>query len=88
MCALRSWSTSVIRSAASSAAMRCKNGCGLLIGALFQELDLMFGVQLLEDVGFELGVGVDGLDDLLALVVRGCSTMSAIWAGWRLASFR
>ena len=31
----------------------------------------MLGIELLEHVGFELAVGADGVDDLLALFVRG-----------------
>ena len=41
------------------------------VRALVQELDLVLGIELLEDVGLELAVGADRADDLLALVVRG-----------------
>ena len=41
------------------------------VGAAADELDLVLGVELLEDVGLELAVLAHRLDDLLALVVRG-----------------
>ena len=43
--------------------------CGVVVGALVDELELVLGVELLEDVGLELAVEPHGLDDLLALLV-------------------
>ena len=42
----------------------------LLVAAVLDELELVAVLELLEDVGLELGVGGDRGDDLLALVVR------------------
>ena len=39
------------------------------VGSRTQELELMLGVELFEHVGLQLGVGVHGGDDLLALRV-------------------
>ena len=59
-----------MRSAASSVAIR-ETSCGdLLVGALADELLLVVLVELLEDIRLQLAVLADGLDDLLALVVR------------------
>ena len=41
------------------------------IGAAADELDLVLGIELLEDIGLELAVLAHRLDDLLALFVRG-----------------
>ena len=60
----------MMRSAASSGAMRGEQSGRLGVGAAADELDLVLGVELLEDVGLELAVGPDRLDDLLALLVR------------------
>ena len=43
----------------------------LVVRLRAQELHLVLGVELLEDVGGQGGVALDGLDDLLALLVRG-----------------
>ena len=51
----------------------------LLVGPGAQELELMLGIELLEDVSLELQVLADGVDDLLALLVPdAASTRSAI----------
>ena len=42
----------------------------LVVVAVFGELELVLVAEFLEHVGFELGVVVDGGDDLLALAVR------------------
>ena len=42
----------------------------LRVGPVLDELELVAVLELLEDVGLELGVGRDRGDDLLALVVR------------------
>ena len=42
----------------------------LLVGTRLDELGLVLGVELLEYVGRQLGVALDGLDDLLALGMR------------------
>ena len=44
---------------------------GLDVAARLEELELVRRVELLEDVGLELAVEPDGLDDLLALLVTG-----------------
>ena len=44
---------------------------GIGVGAGLDELDLVLGVELLEDVGLEFPVLSDGLDDLFTLLVRG-----------------
>ena len=67
----RSCSISSSRSAASSLAIRASTAATSLVGALAQELELVLVVELLEHVGLELLVLADGLEDLLALLVRG-----------------
>jgi len=42
----------------------------LLVRARLQKLHLVLGVELLENVGRQLHVALDGLDDLLAFLVR------------------
>ena len=42
----------------------------LVVVAVFGELELVLVAELFEEVGFELGVVLDGGDDLLALAVR------------------
>ena len=40
------------------------------VGFVAEKLNLVLGVQLLEDIGLELGIAVHGRDDLFTLVVR------------------
>ncbi len=49
----------------------CEQRRDLLVGALAQELELVLVVELLEDVGLELLVVPERLEDLLPLLVRG-----------------
>ena len=60
----------MMRSAASSGAMVASSRAASASVRARDELDLVLGVELLEHVGLELAVLADGLDDLLALVVR------------------
>ena len=50
--------------------MRAEQLGDLLVAPVLDELELVAVLELLEDVGLELGVGGDRGDDLLALVVR------------------
>ena len=66
----RSWSSSMIRSAASSGAIRASSRAASASERGADELQLVLRVELLEDVRLEFPVGLDRLDDLLALLVR------------------
>ena len=76
-------------SAASSARMWAMHVGHLVVGHVVEEPVGDVGVQLLEDVRFELGVAVHLVEDLLPLGVRQASSRrSAICAGFSLRTRR
>src|SRR5581483_3873871 len=47
-----------------------EQGGDVLVPAILEELALMLRLELLEEVGLEIGIAANGVDDLLALMVR------------------
>ena len=67
----RSWSISVMRSAALSGSIRESSRADSASRARFEELEPVGRVELFEDVRFELAVEAHGLNDLFTLFVAG-----------------